>query len=224
MFRIRSIAFSLLVLIGIPYVAVQSTFAQTPSLPVVEQGEENNALGSGNLDDVVVAFGRRRGLGGRGDALCIASPGQLETIWHDRPLFIWQGSPDQLVVRDPQAQPVWNAAVASTEQQALYSGAPLQPGQTYDWWMNPNGSERDYMTFKVMATEQRQQITADLQALTSQLQFNSATSETIAVQQAQYFTDQELWADALQTLYAVENPSEALVQAQQEIVNDLCGN
>jgi hypothetical protein len=45
---------------------------------------------------------------------------------------------------------------------------------------------------------------------------------TIAIEQAHYLTTQNLWSDALQQLYTLENPSPAILEARATIAADLC--
>ena len=66
-----------------------------------------------------------------------------------------------------------------------------------------------------MEQQQRDRISAELTQLQAQLQ--DASEETIALEKANYFVKQELWADALRELYSVSNPSPTLTAAIKEI-------
>lgn len=158
--------------------------------------------------------------------LCIVSPGVLEksnTIWSDRPLFLWQVlDPEvksvQVTLRNQQMQEISKSQTVATtlQHQHLQPRQALLPGQLYLWQIA--GFEG---SFRVMAPEQRQRIQAELETLTQQLQANQASPETIAIKQAEYFANQDLWSDALERLYSLENPSPGLKQRRQEIVTQL---
>jgi hypothetical protein len=46
--------------------------------------------------------------------------------------------------------------------------------------------------------------------------------EEIALQRANYFAQRDLWSDALQEIYSVQNPSPTLTRNAQEILSYLC--
>ena len=78
--------------------------------------------------------------------------------------------------------------------------------------------------FQVVAVEQRQPIADQLQAIAAQSQASGQSQEAIAIQKAQYFADQNLWSDALQSLYAIDQPSPKMAQSIQQIESTLCGD
>ena len=65
-------------------------------------------------------------------------------------------------------------------------------------------------------------VSQELAALENQMQGEGATESEIAIAKADYFVNQQLWSDALQQLYTVENPSPELTQKKQEVVAYLC--
>ena len=177
----------------------------------------------------------RKGLGGRDGGVCAVSPGLLEdanTVWSDRPLFLWQINTEgialqQLTVIDQEGRILWEKPLAAMDQGVVYEGPALQPGQFYQWQLQwtAEGAEQfaDY-TFQVMASDRRNQITTELQALSQKLQASGASAETIAHQQFDYLTEQDppLWSDALKLLYTVENPSMDTTQRIQTLLNGVC--
>lgn len=184
--------------------------------------------------------GPRPRLGGRDGGMCVVSPGLLEAenaVWSDRPLFLWQIktegiTPKQLAVIDQDGRIIWEKALAPADQSAIYTGQALQPGQFYQWRLEwtVEGTEGSTekaanYTFQVMASDRRDQIAAELQALTRQLQASGASATAIIQQQADYLIEQEkpLWSDALKLLYTVENPSAETVQKIEKLMNDFCG-
>lgn len=178
----------------------------------------------------------KKRLGGRDGGVCTVSPGLLEAenvVWSDRPLFLWQPMTEgivlqQIMVFDQDGRILWEQPLAATDQSAIYAGQALQPGQFYQWrleWtVEETENSADY-TFQIMAPARRDQIAAELQALTRQLQASGASAEEIARQQSNYFIDLEkpLWSDALKLLYSVENPSITTTQTIQTWMNDVCG-
>lgn len=164
--------------------------------------------------------------GSRGDVCPIAPavPVEVRVIWSTRPLFLWRGSMGRLEVRlQGSQQALWSEQVTEGQSSVLYNGDALQPGLSYDW---VSFDERDRpqfrVTFQVMAGEERDRISGDLNRLQAQLQQEGATAEKIAYAKANYLAENQLWSDVLQQAYGVENPSEALVQFIQAIPDELC--
>ena len=160
-------------------------------------------------------------LGSRG-RICAIAPGLLgktDTIWSDRPLFLWQGEADQIVLRqeDTNAE-VWRQSVVPNTRQLAYSGDDLQPDQVYIWELvNASQLQRRY-TFAVMPATERQQLWDQLQNLAA-----AEEAETMAaLRRADYFGQQGLWSDALQTLYGIKNPPAEVAQSFEVISAFLC--
>ncbi len=175
-----------------------------------------------------------RGRGGFGggrpvNGSCLISP-DASPIWHNRPLFVWQGDSTTIGVRLPGSESVlWRQTAtpgATSNLRILqYDGPTLQPGQTYDWLFFVDRSSRKpafWPSFQVMSARDRLAITADLRRLEATLQRQNATPEAIAFQRSQYFIQRRLWADAIQEIYAVKNPSPDLQQLTQEIEKKVC--
>jgi len=202
-------------------------FIGAASLPTF--AESSPRLQDAGLEQVLEAFRRRRspwqGIS-RGDGqLCAVSPGVIgdeNMIWSDRPFFIWQGNARTIQVLDFSTQNlVWSSPITQADQIAMVINLPLQQGAQYVWILS-DGKNSYESLFKIMPTEARDQLTKDLQKLEQDLQSNGATDEAIAVAQANYFSQKNLWSDALQRLYSVENPSVEVVQAQQQLMAELC--
>jgi hypothetical protein len=187
-------------------------------------GNERRVEGEG-IRRLIEAFRRRRSEGsgirrGDGQDICLISPGLLEevnVIWSDRPLFLWLGAADHILVRDAETlEQVWSQPIDPMVAGITYDGESLQSGRTYEWQLN---SSDHFFAFTVMDSDQRNQIAAELQLI----QTRGGTPEEIAVGQANYLVNEVgLWSDALQILYSVENPSPSLLQARQEIIDDIC--
>jgi hypothetical protein len=177
------------------------------------------------LDSMMSAFRgrqpRREGIRRSGE-LCPMSPGLVGTdqVWHDRPLFMWQGTANRVVLKDFESgAELWSQPLDSTAQQITYSGSALVPGM-YQWELsNPTGSSSSFI-FEIIGGEQRQQITDSLRQLESQI--GNKTAEEKALATADYFMQQELWSDAFQALYSISNPSTEVKQAAQEISAYVC--
>lgn len=191
---------------------------------------------------------RMIGLGGRGEGFCFFSPPldradtrRMAMVWHDRPAFVWQGNMEWIEIRLADstspgqrldlAQADSNASVRTvTLREALpdetavtIHAAPLpetlQPGETYSFVVKPFRVEAFLpVQFQVMPTPERERITAELQALATQ----GGTAEEIAVRQANYFAERELWADFWQTLLTVEQPSAELKAVLADEIDVIC--
>jgi hypothetical protein len=180
----------------------------------------------------------RAGTGAPRGGVCALTPGTIGTnqeIWSTRPMF---------VVKRQGIEPIQKIEVSSADHQkllwnqdvprrtevftTLYGGeTPLQPNQIYNWvitYGNPGVSKQNSFSFKVMDEQKRDRITADLAKLEAELKAKGATTEEVALQRSQYFAQQELWSDALQEVYSVDNPSPALQERIQAITGDICFN
>jgi len=169
----------------------------------------------------------------RSGDVCTISPGNLgkKVIWNDRPLFIWQGKIPQskinLYISDvnfdyqQDKQLLWSSTIESNTQTIAYAGEKLQPGFTYDWEMISD--DKIYRpTFILMEESQRKAIAQDLLKIEQDLQATNTTAEEIAIAKADYFVNRQLWSDALQQLYIVDNSSLELQQKIQDIEQYLC--
>ncbi|PSB25000.1 hypothetical protein [Stenomitos frigidus] len=166
--------------------------------------------------------------------VCPISPGLIETlnIWHDRPLFIWQGQGSQLRVRDynQRDRVLWERTITDQAPVRYDGQAALQPGQLYQWQImatdpaTPNrlANQKTWETFRVLPAEQRQAIGTALRTLEQRLQQQNASAEDIALIKAEFFADQDLWSDALQVIYEVSNPSAQFVEQRSSYVASLC--
>jgi len=173
----------------------------------------------------------RTNKGGKGD-LCLLVPAQAskpDIMWHDRPLFVWQGLEQTIGLRRAGSETVfWRRSFTqpgTVVNQIQYSGLPLQPGQTYELllYSSPTATQPvRWQAFTIMGVRDRVPVTTALQALTAKLQKENASEETIAQQRAQYFSDHHLQADVLQEVFAVKNPSVALRQLTTDISKEFC--
>ena len=224
----------LITTIGITSVPVLADLPlTTPDIPAQQPPRRSRIPGISTetaIDTFMQTFNRRRsripGIS-RGSGICPIAPGLVETdqLWSDRPLFIWRGKVKQIQLRQlGNREVLWSQAIDPQSRSVAYSGAALQPGQLYQWELVGEENANTSSVFQVMAAEQRQPIATQLQEMETQSQASGESQEAIAIQKAQYFADQTLWSDALQALYAIDNPSAKTAQSIQQIELALCGN
>ncbi|MBD3884704.1 DUF928 domain-containing protein [Phormidium tenue FACHB-886] len=180
------------------------------------------------IDTFISTFNRRRtrspGLS-RSGGFCPISPGLVETdtIWSDRPLFIWQGAVEQIQLRVLGGQDIlWRQTLNPQQHSVVYSGPALLPGQIYQWELLGQSNANVSFVFQVMELDQRVPIAAQIQEIEAEASADRASKEGIAMEQAQYFANQNLWSDALQVLYSIDPPSPKITQAIQQIEVSLC--
>ena len=165
--------------------------------------------------------------------ICEIAPGllgEVNVIYSDRPLFLWQGKVSSLEIHlytpfslEKEQEILWSQTVESQSQRVLYTGKALEPGQIYDWEIVvAHESNRRRISFQVMEKNKREQISGELEQLKTELTIWGATAEEITLERAYYFAQQGLWSDSLQELFSLENSSTALSGNAQEIVKYLC--
>ncbi|MBD2464379.1 DUF928 domain-containing protein [Oscillatoria sp. FACHB-1407] len=189
--------------------------------------EAPRATESPSIEDVITILEREEPpLGSRGD-LCAISPGLLgetDVIWSDRPTFAWRGETGQITLRLRNSEtPLWQQTFASDTQSITYAGAPLTPGQVYEWELEALSGMGPQYTFEVMAGADRDRIARDLQALENRLKAAGESTEAIALARARYFAEQRLWSDAFQALQSISNPTPDITEGMTQMTNYLCG-
>ncbi|MEH2440698.1 DUF928 domain-containing protein [Nostoc sp.] len=162
--------------------------------------------------------------------VCMISPDEPKTtriVWSDRPLFIWQGQVNKIVLLNKNTGKKWTQPVTETQNISTYTGdEPLQPGQTYEWrvFFEDSLSKEELssgVNFQVMEAQQSDRITADLQILEKQLKAENKDTEAIALAKAKYFAENQLWSDVLQQVYSVQFRSDELQKTIKNI-DKLC--
>ena len=165
--------------------------------------------------------------------ICEITPGLLgdiNVIYSDRPLFLWQGTVPSLEIYlytpfslEKEQEVLWSKTVDDESQKVLYTGRPLQPGQIYDWEIvvAPQ-SNRRRISFQVMSAEKRARLSHELEQLETELTNSGATAEEITKERINYFAQLDLWSDVLQEFFSLENSSTTLSHNAQEIVEYIC--
>lgn len=180
--------------------------------PVLVRAEPIQQNKSSLVQRIIDSFQRPRRPGRRMGGFCAASPGQLESndnpesadyiVWSDRPVFVWDRIASRIIVRDDQGEEIWNQSVSPDDRAAIYnSSVQLQPDRVYEWTtltalQTEPTSDQQFFGFQIMSGEQRDQIANDLRRLSE----SGGSPEAIALEQANYFIDREMWSDALQSL------------------------
>ncbi|HIK32985.1 MAG TPA: hypothetical protein IGS31_16785 [Oscillatoriales cyanobacterium M4454_W2019_049] len=140
------------------------------------------------------------------------------TIWHDRPLFLWEGSVSRIEVISADTDTVvWSGEPAEGASSLQYDGAPLQPGQTYDVVITATGQL--ILSFTVMDAQMRDEIAAELNALEER--FQGADARDLAFARAQYFAQRGLRSDALQEAFSAIEPGEDAIAIGALLTCDL---
>jgi Domain of Unknown Function (DUF928) len=158
--------------------------------------------------------------------LCAITPGFIGklTLWHEQPLFTWKGESAVIMVRDYQTREViWSESIDSKAQQVNYRGkTALTAGKLYEWQVlgpNPADSDRNVWTaFKIMPTDEQQVIDRELNALTK-----TGEKEAIVLEKADYFAEKNLWSDAIQVLYSVDQVSASFADQRSNYIQEFCG-
>lgn len=154
---------------------------------------------------------RERPLGSRG-AQCPYSPGLVganDTIWSDRPVFLWRSTGQTLSLYDYDTDELlWQQQVEAGTEAVVYDGTPLQAGGLYRWvLMHPETSDFN-ATFVVMEEQERDMLAAELRQEEAQWAAAGLTVQQQAVERAMFFGDRRLWSDALQEIHTIRGSAE----------------
>lgn len=174
---------------------------------------------------------RVRSGGTRSDSVCVVTPdlGGERQLWSDRPVIVWrEGNVARVQVRLADSKTlVWEQILSGTQTSATYSGAPLQPGQTYEVMllgdMGKNLVKEGFLPqFVLLSVATRTSVSEALNAKEHQLSAKQGTAEEIVVAKVQYLLDQNLTSDAFQLLYTTKSASPELKELTQQIVALAC--
>ena len=161
----------------------------------------------------------------RGD-LCLLAPtrlGPATAIWHQRPVFIWQGTIGKIEVQDTVTEAVlWRYQPTAEETHVRYGGEPLQSGRTYQWQIYTTADSESaivFPSFRLLPAANRALLDNGL---------SIAEQDALAVNggrelaRAQYFVDRQLPLDALQEIFLVDEPEAEFIEARQELIDSMC--
>ncbi|NET60374.1 MAG: hypothetical protein F6K47_30790 [Symploca sp. SIO2E6] len=185
-------------------------------------GSQTKQQNRSTVDRILDIFRRKPKDGGsRRDSFCPIWPNgndpYLLEIWSNSPLFIWQGTVREIEVRLPGSESaLWHYEVGTNQQQLLYQGPELQPGE-YDYWVMYEVTEggettTDSKTIPFIIMEERETIANELMGL----------EEETVLARAEFFADQELWSDFLREVFGVANPSVAWQENLEAIRKESC--
>lgn len=165
----------------------------------------------------------------RGDfcLLAPARPGEETTIWHQKPVFIWQGTIGKLeVVDDITGERLWQYEPAPDETFVSYEGEQLKAGSTYVWKVYSDSTSETAITFPpftILPAINRLLIANGLSVARDRaIAADNPEENPPELANANYFAFRDLPVDALQSLFTVENPSADLVEGRAEIVESMC--
>lgn len=163
------------------------------------------------------------------DGVCLVSPKYDQPLWHRNPVLVWQSRDSTVGIR-PLGEDnniFWQDIASETEAgvySAYYQGEPLELGQTYQWlFYDTDPVPYRWFKFHMMTTEQYEHYADALEAVQSELETNGADEIEIALAQSEYFIENNLPIDALQVIFAVDEPSEELLEIREELVQEICG-
>jgi hypothetical protein len=161
--------------------------------------------------------------------LVAADPVKSDRVWNDRPMFIWFGAGVKLNLRVRGKEELfWSRNLDLDDRRVIYSGPPLRRGENYQWQIVfPQGRRSAvsrWYPVEVLSVADYNQYMGEWQREEAQLRQERADAEAIALEKAGFFMEQDLWSDALQILFELNNPSPALRQYRQDWLNYLCGS
>ena len=162
--------------------------------------------------------------------LCLLAPartGEETTIWHQRPIFIWQGTIGKLeVVDEATGDLLWQYEPTPEETFVSYGGDRLTPGDTYLWRVYDSAASENpiaFPPFTILPAINRLLIANGLSVAQERAIAEANEQENPPeLARANYFAFRELPVDALQSLFTVEDPSLDLVEGRAAVVESMC--
>ena len=161
----------------------------------------------------------------RGD-LCLLAPtrlGPATAIWHQRPVFIWQGNIGRLEIQDTVTDEVlWRYQPTTEETYVRYGGEPLQSGRTYQWQIYITAESESaivFPSFRLLSAANRTLLNNGLSIAD---QDAPAVNGGRELARAQYFVDRQLPLDALHEIFLVDEPEAEFIEARQELIDSMC--
>ncbi|MEM9217567.1 MAG: hypothetical protein AAGD25_24915 [Cyanobacteria bacterium P01_F01_bin.150] len=186
-----------------------------------------------SVEDLVVLFKRDRPPLGSRTRHCAISPGMVgdrDEVWSDRPLFLWKGQANQLMVEDFYSdEMLWSQEVPHIESTVMameYDGPVLQANQLYRWQLLQDDAVVSRGIFSVMGGDRRAQLEGNISLLQQSLATEQASETQVALKMAEFFGNQGLWSDAFAVLYALDsdNISSGGQMAIETMAEHLCGD
>ncbi len=167
--------------------------------------------------------------GSRGDMCAIAPtfPGAgTPTIWHDRPVIVWQaGTVAKVALQDALTdETLWEYAPSADETHVVYDGEPLKPGETYTLALHKFASAGPTLIpdFQVMHPIFRSLVNNGLENSFKSNESVVSDAEWMAIHRADYFSQRDLPFDAIQALFSVSDPSSELLAIQAQVIEETC--
>jgi hypothetical protein len=194
--------------------------------PEVVKPTKSESIFTSILNTIVNTFARQEVPLGSRTNTCAITPGLVgkeDLIWNNRPVFAWKGNARQIVLRDYDTGVVlWEKLIADGQQYVVYTGESLTPGRIYRWKLISETNSSVEFTFELMSSLAREKIFQELQALETSLQEQGESLSNISLARSNYFFERNLWSDAIETLYAIDNPSPEIVAALTNISHHFC--
>lgn len=217
--------------LGVAVVGLAAIGSASLARAALAQTPDPSPLGLASMWDFFRREAEDRRAGGNGGPRV---PGQCEItvanhqlVWSRNPAFVWTGL-RTIALRQPAQAPFWEETVEETTPDGLhrvsYSGEPLAPGSYEVVFSHPLLATGIFTPFEVMDDDAYAQIAAELEALEASLAAENADVETSALARANFFAEQELASDALQALFAVDEPSPEIQQRQAEMIEMFCAD
>lgn len=225
-----------LLTISLSAAPIQATIRQQSHQKLTEIKDSYLALSWGDIWNIISRKKKPGGSRGWKIKICAIAPAKLvdkdakpkitqeiQEVWSEHPLFLWNiqgGTAQRIELSFEGNENAFWSRYLDGKTGIVYDGEPLKPGQSYEWRLAVPYPIMQSM-FRVMESEERNRITADLKQIEEQ--FKGASAEKISLEKANYFANKELWSDALLELYSVPNPSAELTQAIKQIQDyDFC--
>ena len=140
-------------------------------------------------------------------------------IWNRQPSFFTPKVIRYVKIRDSDLTnslvletPIFNFIKFSIDTQSI------KPGK-YNLSLSTEITvESSFIKIEIIDETERQRISRELAALN----LKGLDQEVIALKQVEYFIDNDMAIDAIETLFKLDNPSSSIIEYKQQLVKKLC--
>jgi hypothetical protein len=139
-------------------------------------------------------------------------------IWNRQPSFFQLKETGSVTLKDPDTDTIVIKKSIVNVQKFSIDLRSIKPGEYRLLLTTDIAVQSSFTLIEIMNETEYQKVK---QAL-DQLDIKDLDPESIALKRSEYFVDQDLIVDALETLFKLDNPSATIITHQDKLIERLC--